>query len=365
MRCVAPLHPLEFCCTIASATAVTALALGTCSPGAECRPAWQRHVILLAQAAATYLPLLAFGIMWTGMASFLSGSALLLAPRWKAWALFALIFLGTSVAAVAARQGANGIAAAIGSPALGVVVFGLSRLDQLVRHAHAARAEVAQLAALKERARFAVDLHDLLGYSLSAIALKAEFSRRVMDTKPDQAERELADVIDFARQAVADVRQVADGYRAMSFAAEARSAASLLAAAQIAADIEMDYGLIDSKVDTVLATVLREAVTNLLRHSTAQTCRVAARQASGSITLLVANDGAPQSGLTYRDGGGLENLAARLETVGGTLTVESQSGTFVLRASVPQAVRGASRTAAASTSSQLTSPSEPTCEEAC
>jgi two-component system sensor histidine kinase DesK len=165
-----------------------------------------------------------------------------------------------------------------------------------------------------------------------------------MEAKPELAREELADVVVFARQAVADVRLVANGYRAMSLAAEAGSAASLLAAAGIMADIEIDCGALDEKVDTVLATVLREAVTNLLRHSSARTCRLAASQAGECVTLVVANDGAPRSsGVPHRDGGGLENLVARLEAVGGTLTIESHNGSFGLLAAVPLAARKAPR----------------------
>jgi two-component system sensor histidine kinase DesK len=368
-KSVPPSHPLQLGCTAATAAAVFALQLPICSPGAERWPAWRRDAMVLGQGVATYLPLLAFGIMWTGMTSCLAGSVLLSAPRWRAWVLFAAIALGTGAAAVATRQGAGGIAiAAIGDPALGVLVFGLSRLEQLVRHANALQAEIAQLVAVKERARFAGDLHDLLGYSLSAIALKAELSRRVMETQPDLARRELTEVVDFARQAVADVRQVVDGFRTMSLAVEARSAASLLGAAQIVADIDIDCGLLDSKVDTVLSTVLREAVTNLLRHSTARTCRIAASQADESVTLLVANDGAAKSGTAYRDGAGLENLAARMETVGGTLTAESQDGTFVLIATVPRPSTARPAHLAprpGSASVHVASPRGTTCEEAC
>jgi two-component system, NarL family, sensor histidine kinase DesK len=340
IRWAAPSHPLQLVGSLVSATVVFALQLRNCSPDAERWSAWQRGAVVVSQGVATYLPLLAFGIMWTGMTSFLAGSVLLLAPRWRAWVPFAAIALGTFAAAVATRPGAWDIAfIAIGGPAFGLLVFGLSRLAHLVGHAHAMHAEISQLAAIKERARFAMDLHDLLGYSLSAIALKAELSRRVMETKPDMAREELADVVDFARQAVADVRLVANGYRTMSLAAEAVSAASVLAAAGVMADIELDCGALDDKVDTVLATVLREAVTNLLRHSAARTCRVAASQAGEFVTLFVSNDGVPKSAVACRDGGGLENLAARLETVGGTLTIELQDGTFGLIAAVPHTAR--------------------------
>ena len=342
-RSVAPSQPLQFAVAVASATAAFAFHLRNCSPGAARWSARQRVAMLAGQGAATYLPLLAYGIMWAGMTGFCAGSVLLLVKGWKAWAPFAGIALSAFVATAGTRQRPIEIAfLAVSGPAFGVVVFGLSRLTLLLRQAHIAHAQISQLAAVKERTRFAMDLHDLLGYSLSAIALKAELSRRVMDTKPDLAREELADVVTFARQAVADVRLVASRYRTMSLAAEAGSVASVLAAAGVLAEIEIDCGALDEKVDTVLATILREAVTNLLRHSSARTCRIAAGQAGESVTLLVANDGAPTPGAGYyRDGGGLENLAARLETIGGTLTIESQGDTFGLIAAVPHVARGA------------------------
>jgi two-component system sensor histidine kinase DesK len=303
--------------------------------------------MIVGQAAASYLPLLAFGVMWMGMTGFLAGSVLLLMPSWRAWVPFTAIALSMLGAAIVAQPGAYDIAlAVVGDIAMGIVVFGLSRLVALVRHADAMHQEIAQLAVIRERTRFSQDLHDLLGYSLSAIALKAELSRRTMVAKPELAREELADVVVFARQAVADVRLVANGYRAMSLVAEGRSAASLLAAAGIMADIEIDCGALDEKVDTVLATVLREAVTNLLRHSSARTCRLAASRAGECVTLIVVNDGAPRSGVSHRDGGGLENLVARLKAIGGTLTIDSHNGSFGVLAAVPRAARKAPRRSA-------------------
>jgi len=335
-------HPFRLAGALVSAAAVFALQLGSSSANAERWRARQRGAMVVGQAAASYLPLLALGIMWTGMTGFLAGSVLLLMPGWKAWVPFTAVALSMLAAAIVARTGAYDIALAVtGDLVMGIVVFGLSRLEALVRHADVMHQEIAQLAVIRERARFSQDLHDLLGYSLSAIALKAELSRRTMVAKPELAREELADVVVFARQAVADVRLVANGYRAMSLVAEAGSAASLLAAAGIMADIEIDCGGLDDKVDTVLATVLREGVTNLLRHSAARTCRVMASQAGESVTLLIANDGAPQPGIDCRDGVGLENLETRLAAIGGTLTVEFQDGTFCLSAAVPHTVRRA------------------------
>ncbi|HEX3959675.1 MAG TPA: histidine kinase [Trebonia sp.] len=340
IRKVPPSHPLQVAFTLASATAVFALQLHNCSPSAQRWPTWKRGAIVLGQGLATYFPLLAFHLAWMGMTGFLAGSLLLLISGWKAWAPFAAMATMMFVVAIMTWQGPSDIASmAIFCLASGIVVFGLGQLTLLVWHEQARRGEIAELAAIRERTRFARDLHDLLGYSLSAIALKAELSMRIMDTKPDLAREELADVVVFARQAVADVRLVATNYRAMSLAAEAVSTASLLAAAGIMADIEIDCGGLDDKVDTVLATVLREGVTNLLRHSAARTCRVTASQAGESVTLLIANDGTPKSGIDYRDGVGLENLEARLAAIGGTLTVEFQDGTFCLFAAVPHTAR--------------------------
>lgn len=340
-------HPFRLAGGLASAAVVFALQLGSSGASAERWRTRQRGAMVVGQAVASYLPLLAFGIMWTGMTGFLAGSVLLLMPGWKAWVPFAGVALSMLAAAIVARPGAYDVALAVaGDLVMGIVVFGLSRLVALVRHADTMHQEIAQLAVIRERTRFSQDLHDLLGYSLSAIALKAELSRRTMMAKPELAREELADIVVFARQAVADVRLVANGYRAMSLVEEAGSAASLLAAAGIMADIEIDCGALDETVDTVLATVLREAVTNLLRHSSARTCRLAASRAGECVTLVVANDGAPRSGAPHRDGGGLENMVARLEAVGGTLTIESHNGSFGLLATVPRAARKAPRRSA-------------------
>jgi two-component system sensor histidine kinase DesK len=330
-------RPLPLCAALASASASFGLQLGNSAPAAERWPAWRRAAMLASQAAATCLPVAAFGTMWTGCAGFLTGSVLLLMPRRTACAVCTAVVLATVMAAMATRQGAwAAVSITVSGASFGVLVFGISRLTAIAARAQASQVESTQLAAIKERARFARDLHDLLGYSLTAIALKAELSRRVMDVKPDLAREELADVVVFARQAVADVRQVANGYRAMSLSVEAASAASVLAAADILADIEIDCRALDHATDTVLATVLREGVVNLLRHSTARTCRIAANLAGGSVTLAVINDGTPRSAAPGPGGSGLANLATRLEAIGGTLAVEVRDGRFGLLASVPR-----------------------------
>jgi two-component system sensor histidine kinase DesK len=297
----------------------------------------RRLGVLLAQAAVTYLPLVALGTEWGGMAGFFGGSILLLVPGLAAWALFAAVVLSMLLAPIVTGLDAYNVAyLTVATMDIGLVVFGLSRLNLVISYLHTTRAELAQLAVVKERMRFARDLHDLLGYSLSAITLKAELTRRLVGVNPERARDELADLLDIARQALADVRTVASEYRNMSLSKEAASVASLLAAAGIAAQVEINCGALDEDIDTVLATVLREAVTNMLRHSSAQKCTVAADVTEAAATLRVSNDGVPASAASHRAGGGLDNLAQRLDAVGGNLTAGTAAdGRFEVLATVP------------------------------
>ena len=270
-------HGLKLAVGVASVGVVFALQVFVSSPGSETWPMRRRVGMLAAQALVTYLPLIVLGGQWAGMAGFFAGSVLLLVPGLIAWALFGCVILSMLIGPIVLGLDAYTVAyLTVASLDIGLIVFGLSRLTLVIRYLHATRAELAQLAVVRERMRFARDLHDLLGYSLSAITLKAELTRRLVGVDPERARDELADLLDMARQALADVRMVASGYRNMSLAKEAASVASLLSAAGISAQVEVNCGALDEGTDTVLATVLREAVTNMLRHSTAQNCTVEA-----------------------------------------------------------------------------------------
>jgi signal transduction histidine kinase len=322
---------------IAAIYVLCALTILVAWKAAERWPLWIRLAALTAMAVVTYLPLIAFSEIWGDMAGFFAGTALLLLSGWVAWTLFGAAVCGILVAAVTLNLPAWYVAyLALSSLILGLVVFGLARLSQVIRYVHARRDELAQLAVIKERMRFARDLHDLLGFSLSAITLKAELTRRLVASNPGRARDELAEVLDIARQALADVRIVSSGYRNISLAKEANSITSLLAAAGISTQVEMNCGMLEEKVDTVLATVLREAVTNMLRHSSVRNCTIEAGVNGETIRLMVANDGVPRSARSGRDGGGLENLTTRMEAIGGTLTARIRDdGWFTVLAESP------------------------------
>ncbi|WP_419998779.1 sensor histidine kinase [Streptomyces boninensis] len=308
----------------------------------------QRHGrwTLLAQAVLTYVPTLFFGITWGGMGGFLAGSCLLIIAAPLCWVAFGAIVVMAGVAAVVADISWVDTSYLVVSTILtGLIVFGLTRLSNLVAEVHRAREELAEMAVARERLRFARDLHDLLGFGLSAITLKSELTIRLVGTRPERAREELGAILQISRQALADVRSVARGYREMSLDDEAASAEDVLAAAEIEARIDLDCGAVSARTGTVLATVVREGVTNLLRHSKAEHCVIEARAIGGSgegtIRLTLANDGVDASRRTGPDddgGSGLGNIRSRVEEIGGTLSCAVDAdGWFRLVAEVPRA----------------------------
>jgi two-component system, NarL family, sensor histidine kinase DesK len=333
-----PSHGTELGVDIPAIFLLYALTVWVTSAAADHWSPRRRLAVLLAEGLLTYLPIIIFGKLWGDMAGSFAGSALLLLSGWLAWTVSAAAVGSILLLSVLFGLDAYSIAyLTVSSLILGLVVFGLGRLSHVIRYVQARRGELAQLAVISERMRFARDLHDLLGYSLSAITLKAELTRRLVGSNPGRARDELHEVLDIARQALADVRIVSSGYRNISLAKEASSVTSLLGAAGISAQVDINCGALDEKVDTVFATVLREAVTNMFRHSTARHCTIEGSIAAGeTIRLQVSNDGVPRSAVSGRAGGGLENLSARLAAIGGQITARVRhDGWFSVLAEAP------------------------------
>lgn len=280
-----------------------------------------------AQTLLTYVPMVFFGATWGGMGGFLAGSCLLIIAAPVCWLAFGVVVSTAGVSA--GLSGVHWVDTSylvVSTVLTGLIVYGLTRLANLVAEVHQAREELAYMAVAEERLRFARDLHDLLGFGLSAITLKSELTVRLLATRPERAREELVGILQISRQALADVRAVASGYRDMSLTAEAASAEEVLTVAEIGARIDLDCGPLPAATSTVLATVIREGVTNVLRHSKAQNCHIEARQVTGKdgrslIRLTLANDGADESRRTGpSNGSGLGNLRVRAEKIGGRLT---------------------------------------------
>jgi two-component system, NarL family, sensor histidine kinase DesK len=182
-----------------------------------------------------------------------------------------------------------------------------------------AREQIARLAVGEERLRFARDLHDLIGHSLSVIALKSELAGRLIKNTPGLAAHEVEDIEKVARDALREVREAVAGYRQPTLAAELAGAHEALTAAGIEDHVEQDHAPLPPAVESVLAWTVREGVTNVMRHSQAKRCAIRIMNRDGRATVEVVDDG---RGGTPKEGSGLHGLRERVLERGGTLTAE-------------------------------------------
>jgi two-component system, NarL family, sensor histidine kinase DesK len=209
-------------------------------------------------------------------------------------------------------------------------VFGLASVVKRNRALADAHEELKSLAVEQERARFARDLHDLLGHSLTVITVKSELARRVMADDPARAAAEVADIERLSREALADVRATVAGYRGVTLAAEISSARAALDAAGVCADLPGAVDEVPGERRELFGWVLREGVTNVLRHSDAHRVRVSV----SARTVEIVNDGSSLP--PGADGHGLSGLRERLAQVGGRLDAGPvDGGGFRLYAEVP------------------------------
>lgn len=188
--------------------------------------------------------------------------------------------------------------------------------------------EVRRLAALAERERIGRDLHDLLGHTLSLVALKSELAGRLVQRDPAAAQREIADVSRVAREALSQVRSAVTGIRAAGIAAELASAKLLLECDGIVFryavdDRSLDGRMLPPRVETALALTVREAVTNIQRHARASQADIAFQMDRGEAVLRIVDDG---RGGAIVPGNGLGGMRERIEALGGRLRIDSGAG---------------------------------------
>ena len=194
--------------------------------------------------------------------------------------------------------------------------------------------EVRRLAGKAERERIARDMHDLLGHTLSVIVRRAELARRLVVSNPEQAAMEMKAVEEVGRNALAQVREAVSGWRAPELAAEAASARLVLESSGISAEVD-DIPDIQREVGQVLAMVLREAVTNVIRHANASSCRIEFERANRGWLMRIVDNG---SGKPGAEGHGITGMRERLAAIGGELSLEFQPGCSLL-ATVPREIR--------------------------
>lgn len=221
-----------------------------------------------------------------------------------------------------------GLAVLLGS----VATWGIRLAGERQHRLSSAQQELADLAVENERARIASDLHDILGHSLTVVTVKAELAQRLLDIDVERARKELSDLETLARDALSDVRATAMGVRGISLPGEIAAAKEALAAANVEADLPGAADDVPSRNRELFAWTIREAVTNIVRHSKATHAQV--KLGAGSVEIL---DNGVGGGVVTADGQGLKGLRRRAEALGAHLTVgrrDDQPG-FRVRVEVP------------------------------
>jgi two-component system sensor histidine kinase DesK len=218
--------------------------------------------------------------------------------------------------------------------AIGFMMFAFRRLMELNADLRAARDEVARLAVSEERLRFARDLHDLVGHSLSVIALKAELAERLATRDPARAAEHVTDVKNVARDALTEVREAVSGYRQPTLVDELAGARMALRAAGIEADLQSSDVELPPDVEAVLAWAVREGTTNIIRHSGASSCRIEVQPGLAMASAIVVDDGSAAPLATQ--GNGLAGLRERAEKLAGQVDAgRTPEGGFRLQVTVP------------------------------
>lgn len=199
--------------------------------------------------------------------------------------------------------------------------------------------ELEYLSRVRERERIARDLHDVLGHTLSSIALKAELAGKLLEGgSPETARRELDDIAETARTALADVRQTVTGYRSGNLRSEITMAQHALAGAGVALELpDKMPRQISRELENLLSLVMREAVTNVIRHANAQSCKIQLFNQDERWHLIVQDDGVGWSG---HYGNGLTGMKERLALYGGQLRMQQLKPGTRLSATADQLLEG-------------------------
>ncbi|MBT2478542.1 histidine kinase [Streptomyces sp. ISL-94] len=281
----------------------------------------------------------------TGMTCFATGSLVLCTKRVRRmWCVAPASAVGTGAAVFALGLPAG---EALGYT-VGVLLTGLflsvacgfsGWLLTTVYELDRARELQAQLAVAEERLRFGRDLHDVMGRNLAVIALKSELAVQLARRDRPEAVDQMIEVQRIARESQREVRDVVRGYREADLAVELEGARGVLSAAGMDCRVEYEAGAREllPEVQSALGWVVREATTNVLRHGDAHSCLIRlTAPAEGCVTLLVENDGAPETP-AGPPGSGLAGLRERLAAVDGTLLAgPAEGGRFRLRAEIPE-----------------------------
>lgn len=246
----------------------------------------------------------------------------------SAYTSLACILASVVLAVVALKLPADfWVPALVVSGAIGVATIMQSTVrrsqEKLIRSQEA----VAHLATIAERERISRDLHDLLGHTLSLITIKAELAGKLIGRDVQACQQEIADIEKTARNALSEVRAAVSGYRAVGITHELAHAASCLTAADIRLTTQVDEVRLSAAAENILSLALREAVTNVARHSKAKNCSIRLASEGKWIVLTIEDNG---DGLSdpnsLKPGNGLNGMRERVSAIGGQIVMASLPG---------------------------------------
>ncbi|MCL2542930.1 MAG: histidine kinase [Nocardioidaceae bacterium] len=240
-----------------------------------------------------------------------------------------VVLIAATAASGALPGWGNQIGNAFGILAASLAVFGMRTVMARNIDLFRAHQENAQLAVEGERNRFARDLHDILGHSLTVITVKAELADRLFDVDPERARAEVRDLERLSRDALADVRRAVEGYRDLTLPGEIARARTALEAAEIRADLPNSTDEVPTELRELFAWTVREGVTNVIRHSGARTCTVRLTPTGAE----VLDDGCGAV-VAPAGGNGLLGLRERAAAVGATVTAGPLDPGFTLKVAV-------------------------------
>ena len=199
-----------------------------------------------------------------------------------------------------------------------------------------ARAQAGEVAVLRERLRFAGDLHDIQGHQLQAIALKAQLAARLIGVDDELARRHAGDAHALALEALGETRELVQGYRRVGLAVELANAVGILKAAGVEAAVEGTPEAVPVALQPLFGSLVREGATNLLRHTRAERCEIAVEREGDDVVVRMADDGVAREADQDGDGSGVAGLRERFAAVGGRVDASPlAAGGFVLTGRAP------------------------------
>lgn len=220
-------------------------------------------------------------------------------------------------------------------------IYNRKKQDQLEAELAFANKRISDLIVQQERQRIARDLHDTLGQKLSLIGLKSDLARKIMDIDPDKSKKELEDIQQTARTALNEVRKMVSNMRGIRLKEEMKHIKEILDAAEIELELEGDIELsnVSLFIENILSMCLKEAVTNIVKHSSATKCKVTINQLEKEIIIIVTDNGIGMKTQEYLEkGNGLLGMKERLEFVNGNVNIISENG-LTLKIKVPNVIK--------------------------